>query len=206
MLTIDENGHISNVKIKLRISALIERESMEKAGDAFIINGIIVHQTGAATAQSTFNSYGIAKANGAHFLIDKDGTIYQTASIYKRTNHVGKLKARCLLESKCSPIEIKALKTFNPTAENNREKAKAHPHRFPGNADSIGIELVGRAFADTKDSKKIVYETVTDQQNASLKWLVEELRQTLGISLTEVFRHPIVSRKNETEAATAIWE
>lgn len=29
-----------------------------------------------------FNSYQTAKANGAHFLIARDGKIYQTASLY----------------------------------------------------------------------------------------------------------------------------
>ena len=29
--------------------------------------------------------------NGAHFLIDRDGAVYQTASMHKKTWHVGKL-------------------------------------------------------------------------------------------------------------------
>jgi N-acetyl-anhydromuramyl-L-alanine amidase AmpD len=53
------------------------------------VQGIIVHQTGSPTARSTLNGYGVARANGAHFLIDKDGTIYQTASVLKQTAHVG---------------------------------------------------------------------------------------------------------------------
>jgi len=202
-LTIDAKGHIISSKVTVRNFPHIERGELVK------VNGIVVHQTDAATAQSTFHSYMLVNSNGAHFLIDKDGTIYQTASIYKRTNHVGKIKARCVMESSCSPADIKALKTYNPTAENSREQQKNYPDRFPTNSDSIGIELVGRSFADPKDpgnSGKNTFEEVTIKQNESLKWLITELSLTLGISLTEVFRHPVVARKNITEAATAVWE
>jgi hypothetical protein len=34
---------------------------------------------------------------------------------------------------------------------------------------------------------------------------VSELIQALKISKDEVFRHPVVSRKNPTEASTASW-
>ena len=62
------------------------------------LNGIVVHQTGGATVSSTFNSYSNTAhvPNGAHFLIDKDGTIYQTASLHRMTNHIGKLQSRCI--------------------------------------------------------------------------------------------------------------
>jgi len=209
MPTINELGHLVDSKVRIRISAKIERGEMAKNDDdTYKINGIIVHQTNAATAQSTFNSYAHANANGAHFLIDKDGTIYQTASIYKRTNHVGPLRARCLLKNECSPADAKALKTWNPKGEAAREREKDHPDRFPSNLDSIGIEIVGRCIPDNledKDSGKCTYEEVTDKQNESLKWLIRELRIMLNISLKEVFRHPVVSYKTETEAATAKW-
>lgn len=51
----------------------------------------------------------------------------------------------------------------------------------------------------------LTYETVTAEQNKSLKWLVSELEMTLNIPTTEVFRHPTVSRKNDSEASTAQW-
>jgi len=201
MLTIDANGHIINSKIIIKIFPHVERGSMTT------INGIIVHQTDASNSQSTFNSYMLANANGAHFLIDKDGTIYQTASLYERANHVGKIKARCVLENRCSPADVKALKTYSPTAENRREQQKSHPDRFPTNSDSLGVELVGKSFADPKPkaANNYTYETVTVDQNNALKWLISELSSTLAIALTEVFRHPVVSRKNLTEAATAAW-
>lgn len=172
------------------------------------VQGIIVHQTGGATAQSALDSYRRSSANGAHFLIDKDGTIYQTASVYRQTWHIGKLKSRCMMESRCSPAERKLNARFNPTAENRRENRKSVPDRFPSNQDSIGIELVGEALprdASVPDAKK-AFEPVTEEQKRSLKWLVQELSVSLNISTTEVFRHPTVSRKNPTEASTAQWQ
>jgi N-acetyl-anhydromuramyl-L-alanine amidase AmpD len=140
-----------------------------------------------------------AGASGAHFLIDRDGTVYQTASMYKKTWHVGKLKARCLVKQRCSPVELAALKKFNPTSENTQEKAKQVPDRYPSNDDSVGIELVGKVLANG------VYDAVTADQNTSLRWLVSEIQTTLGVAVTEVFRHPEVSRKNPSEAQSAKW-
>ncbi|KQO19621.1 hypothetical protein ASF16_06570 [Acidovorax sp. Leaf78] len=50
-----------------------------------------------------------------------------------------------------------------------------------------------------------VYEALTGAQQMSFKYLLEELLQTLSLEKADVFRHPTVSRKNVTEAATAEW-
>ena len=164
-------------------------------------NGIIFHQTNGPTAQSTLVAYDKKGARGAHFLIDRDGTIFQTASLSKQTMHVGKLKARCVEERRCiSP-------PYNVIAENDREKVKPVPDRYPNNTDSIGIEIVGQAFPLGKkvpDTDKI-YEEVNSAQNESLRWLIDALSSRLRISRREVHRHPTVSRKNATEAGAAIW-
>lgn len=173
-----------------------------------VVRGLIVHQTGGASAQSSLDSYKRASANGAHFLIDKDGTIYQTASIKQQTWHVGKLKSRCMLEARCSVAEQKLNAKFAPSLENKREMNKVVPDRFPSNQDAIGIELVGEALprgAAIPEEKK-TYEAVTAEQSDALRWLVRELSVTLNIPLTEVFRHPTVSRKNPSEASTAKWQ
>ena len=201
MLLIDTNGAIIDARIHRSLNSSIERGSMKT------VHGIIVHQTGGPTAQSTLDSYKSPSASGAHFLIDRDGTIYQTASLYKQTWHIGKLKARCMLEKRCSPVELKQLRSFNPTSEHKREMTKKVPARFPSNQDSIGIELVGAALprdSSVPDSKK-VYQNVTDEQNASLKWLIAELALILKVPMNEIFRHPDVSRKNPTEARSAQW-
>lgn len=193
MLVLDKDGMVQDPRVRAARQSTIERGDMTK------VNGIIVHQTGGSTVASSLSSYKNAGASGAHFLIDRDGTVYQTASIYKKTWHVGKLRARCLVEQRCTPVELAALKKFNPTAENKQEKAKQVPDRYPSNEDSVGIELVGKVLANG------VYEAVTAAQNTSLRWLVSEIQTTLGVAVTEVFRHPEVSRKNPSEAQSAKW-
>jgi N-acetyl-anhydromuramyl-L-alanine amidase AmpD len=197
---IDATGVLKSSRVTPAIANTIERGKMAA------VRGIIVHQTGGASARSTLDSYKRADANGAHFLVDKDGTIYQTASLFQRTWHVGKLKARCLLENNCEPAEITAYKKFDPTGMHQRESKKSVPQRFPSNEDSVGIELVGQALPDPQNpTGDPIYEAVTEAQNLSLQWLIGELTRLLAVPLTEIFRHPVVSRKNPTEAQSASW-
>lgn len=203
MLTIDVLGRVIDPKVTLSIKPNIEHGSMTQ------ISGIIIHQTGGPTAQSALDAYS-AGGNGAHFLIDEDGTIYQTASVYKVTWHVGKLKIRCLSENSCSADEAKKLKKMKWSEllkyGKDEERKKKFPERYPSNEDSIGIELVGQAQpSKDPDIKGEIYETVTEAQNTSLKWLVFELTVTLGLPISEIYRHPVVSYKNPTEAETAQW-
>ncbi|RTQ36910.1 N-acetylmuramoyl-L-alanine amidase [Variovorax gossypii] len=213
LVEIDEHGMISHARVRHARSLQIERG--KRAG---AITGIVVHQTDADTSASSLNSYKRPKANGAHFLIDKDGTIYQTAAIYQRTNHVGPLQARCLVMKKCSLSDFP--EKVEPTAMHRMEMLKAPADRYPSNMEAVGIEMVGRARLPvgfkppTKQLKfpieKIrgihgIYDAPTPAQNQSLSWLVRVLQDSMQIAEGEVFRHPVVSRKNPTEAEGAIW-
>lgn len=100
MLYITRAGHVDAERIKIKIFPGVENGKLE------VVNGIVVHQTGGATADGAFSSYSKPKANGAHFLIDRDGQIYQTASLFKVANHVGLLRSRCLETHKCSDSEF----------------------------------------------------------------------------------------------------
>jgi hypothetical protein len=87
------------------------------------------------------------------------------------------------------------------------ETAKDVPQRYPSNEDSVGIEIVGAVVAarGRSSAEQGTYEMVNAQQNASLRWLISELTSTFSIPMTEIFRHPVVSRKNPTEAESALW-
>jgi N-acetyl-anhydromuramyl-L-alanine amidase AmpD len=197
-LSIDKNGMVEHERILDSRQPTIERAPMKP------VKGIVVHQTDSPTVNLTLNSYARKDAKGgAHFLIDKDGTIHQTASLNKQAPHVGKLQSRCAAEQKCPKPK------FDPPKTHNTEKIKAVPDRYPSNEDSIGIELVGQAFPlgeEARKKKEPKFELVTKAQNESLRWLVGELRQTYKIPESEVFQHPIVSYKNPTEASTAEWK
>lgn len=196
MLVFDKQGWAVSDRIK------VERRPNLKHGTMTTVSGIIVHETGAATASSTLNSYADAGAAGAHFLIDKDGSIYQTGSVLWQQWHVGKLQVRCLAEHRCPPQEAKELKGLSYAEINEHEKKKAVPDRYPSNSDSIGIELVGKSLGSGANAP---YEVVTSAQNASLSWLVNELRDHFHVPPSEIFRHPVVSYKDADEAASARW-
>ena len=198
MIMFDPQGWAVNGRIKVEHYAGLQH------GKIAAVHGIIVHQTGAATAASTLAQYRQVGSNGAHFLIDKDGTIIQTASVLWKVQHVGPLKARCLAEHSCSPIEAKTLLHMKVSPMASHELAKPVPIRYPANKDAIGIEIVSGTTSNQSDGY-LGYEPVTGPQNASLKWLVEELRQSFKVPVTEVFRHPEVSRKDPHEAESARW-
>lgn len=200
MSTIDKDGMLISKKILLQRYPNIEHGALTD------IHGIIVHQTDAPTAQHSFNGY-TAGGNGAHFLIDKTGSIYQTASLYKRCYHVGRLiKSKCLsLDRKtCDNAKMAKILAMSWTSQikalDAHERAKAYPNRYPVNSDSIGIELVGRHIDDK------TYEAVTLQQNLSLHWLLDELYKHFNLTSNDVYKHPEVSYKNPGEASTAQWK
>ncbi|CAM3763388.1 N-acetylmuramoyl-L-alanine amidase [Paracidovorax anthurii] len=216
MLNIDQQGMvIQNARIVARREMKIERGRMDK------VNGIVVHQTNTASESAVFNSYSSPQANGAHFLIAKDGSIYQTASMFFKTNHVGRLRARCIAEKTCAPAEIVLNSSTRYAAIHASEMGKEVPARYPSNTDSIGIEIVGVAIPPPPQNiprglseyrrklyitENSVYEPLTGPQKLSLQYLIDQITQTLSVPKTEVHRHPDVSHKNRTEASTATWQ
>ena len=210
-LMLDANGLSHSPKVTRRVDGNLERSPFAA------INGIVIHQTAAPTAQHTFNSYARTSPapHGAHFLIAKDGTIYQTASLFRRTVHVGKIKSRCLAQGFCPPVDPKRptpqqeaayVRTLGPTKLHDYEKTKPFPQRYPMNADALGIELVGTTVGpDPAHPNELLFEPVTAAQNASLTWLVDVLSKQFGIGFQHVLRHPVVSWKTPSEARTATW-
>ena len=200
-IDVDFAGFVRDARVTLALRPMIDHGPMAK------VNGIIVHQTGGPSAKSALDSYLVAGANGAHFLIDKDGTIYQTASVYRVTHHVGFLKPRCRVEMRCTPAEAKALQGKRAGKETGRvEAAKAWPDRYPGNSDAIGIELVGAASPKPGGgANDFVYEPVTEAQQRAFDWLLPRLLDHFQVDAREVYRHPEVSWKQPTEAASVRW-
>jgi N-acetyl-anhydromuramyl-L-alanine amidase AmpD len=138
-------------------------------------------------------------------LIDKEGAIYQTASLHKVANHVGKMQSRCMETLACSPVYLQAAKKAyktGATALTRHEIRKSFPNRYPSNFDSIGIELVGDAIGP---EGKEIFESVADAQNLSLRWLTLELAHTFKVEMQAIYRHPVIGRKNATEASNAKW-
>lgn len=200
MSSIDKNGMLISPKITLWRFPNIEHGAMN------VVHGIIVHQTDSPNVQSTFNAYSNG-GNGAHFLIEKSGSIYQTASLNKRCYHVGRrIKSKCLEieKNQCKDKALTKLMTLGWTkrivAIDKHERQKNYPDRFPVNSDSVGIELVGMHINQKQ------YQPVTPCQNMSLQWLIDQLYTQFSLGKNDVYKHPNVSYKNPGEAASAKWK
>lgn len=91
------NGLVKNypTKIETKIISNIEHGTLSK------VNAIVIHRTAGGTAESTLNTWKTKKA-GAHFLIDKNGKIYQTARLDRKCWHMGYVLSKCRLESSCT--------------------------------------------------------------------------------------------------------
>jgi len=199
-----KDGKLVSGRITDKTQSAIEHGVLSK------VSAIVVHQTGAATAGSSFSAYEDG-GNGAHFLIDTDGTIYQTARINQKCWHVGNIQSRCKVLKTCSSEELteinailfKKNESYRVRVKNlsNHEGDKAYPDRYPTNSDSIGVELVGNF-----DKKTKTYDTVTKDQNDSLRWLLTALESVLVLTDSDVYRHSEVAYKEPSEAKTAKWK
>ncbi|WBS04670.1 N-acetylmuramoyl-L-alanine amidase [Pseudoduganella sp. SL102] len=196
-------GKLIHARVTDKVNSKIEKGTL--AG----VNAIVVHQTGAATAQSSFSSYD-AGLNGAHFLIDTDGAIYQTARIDQKCWHVGNIRSRCNEMKACDTDALKAVNALlfkkgesysaRIKSLSQHEAGKAYPVRYPINEDSLGIEIVGEFSA-----KSQTYATVNKNQNTSLSWLVGVLETKLVLDADDIYRHGSIAYKQASEGSTANW-
>ncbi|TAA25793.1 peptidoglycan recognition family protein [Pseudoxanthomonas winnipegensis] len=188
---VDKDGMLTAPEIRnARVTAL-------EHGALTSPEAIVMHRTESSTAKSTLDGYNAGgQPAGAHFLIDKDGTIYQTASLDHQTWHVGKIRSRGAEEGTLiEPDKTWHAQTgFKPTAINSHENANPYPIRYPNNSDSIGIEVVGAYNATTK-----TWDAPTAEQTASIHRLVGVLQQQYGLDNHDIYKHDTISYKTAGE-------
>lgn len=159
---------------------------------------IVLHRTGGSTASgaiSAFKSSGI----GTHFVVDKDGTVYQTLRLSSFGWHVGKIKAKCKELGTCTKDDREKLDRFgwNPQAISNYEtRHKEYPDRYPTSEESIGVEVVGKF-----DSVVSRWDEATDKQLESVRKLVECLKEHYKFSSADIYQHDEISYKTVGEGA-----
>jgi N-acetylmuramoyl-L-alanine amidase len=184
-------------------------------------HGIVLHQTGGSAA-SVLNGYKNTSI-GAHFLIAKDGTVYQTAGLDQKANHVGKVRPKGYEPTagggnKRVAAELDAYSTdildkmdkkkisFKDGVKllSDHELTKPYGNdptdpstRMPSNSDSIGIEFEGLVGKDGK------YEPLSDAQKKAGAALVQFLETKYNLGPADVYRHPDLSYKDYTEALGA---
>ncbi len=119
--------------------------------------------------------------------------------------HVGILYSRCMDEKSCDPKELTTVTallhqkgfSFSKRVKNvsRHEVGKSYPLRYPSNADSIGIEVVGRYIQSSN-----IFQQPTKAQFSLLKWLVELLVTKFSLTLKkDVYAHGVIARKKKAE-------
>lgn len=185
---VDEKGYIQNAGLTFKPIPSLEKGS---------INGpkaIVLHRTDSSKISSPLKSF--ESGIGTHFIVDKDGTTYQCASLKKKTYHVGKIKSKCFDGNSCPVDETKKIKGWGwaPTKIYNHEKIKSYPDRYPMNEDSVGIETVAK-YNGT------FWEDPTPEQTKSIKQLVNILENEYDITDADIYEHDKISYKTEGEGA-----
>jgi N-acetyl-anhydromuramyl-L-alanine amidase AmpD len=193
------DGIIQDKNVELRIYPSIQHGLMNQ------VAAIVLHRTDSSNANSTLQAYAKGKKSGAHFLIENNGKIYQTAKMNQKCWHVGILQSRCQTEGDCGSIENETISaliqkkglSFGSRARNlsHHEVKKKYPNRYPSNDDSIGIEVVGR-FSSTNKT----FDEPTSQQLESLRWIVEKIATEYNLNIdNDVYSHGAIARKQPSE-------
>lgn len=195
--SIDADGYLTDPGITRTAIPSLER------GALGAVNGIVLHRTDGSTAEGTFSHWrGQTNPYGTHFVIDKDGTIHQTASLNNQTSHVGAIRSRGEVDGTISTDEQRRLDAARRAPGSDTEavaaieRTRAYPDRFPASRDSIGIEVVGDFNERTQR-----WDAPTPEQTASIRRLVGTLQNNYGLNDNDIYQHDRISYKQAGEGA-----
>ncbi len=200
-VTVGADGFLTDPGITRTPVAGVAHDAMPQ------VNGIVLHRTESSTASSTLNSWrSRTDGVGAHFLIDRDGTIHQTASVDQQAWHIGAIRSRGEVEGTIAPADQREVDAARggraewtgtaARAVGRLEATRPYPERYPTNGDSIGIEVVGRYNPATQ-----TWDAPTAEQRDSINRLVGSLQTNFGLNDHDVYQHDVISRKTPGEGA-----
>ncbi|MFL5357754.1 N-acetylmuramoyl-L-alanine amidase [Archangium sp.] len=185
---VDGKGYVQNAKFVHKPISALEKGAITGP------KAIVLHRTDSTNLESPLQSF--KKGVGTHFIVDKDGTVTQTASLLKKTSHVGKIKSRCYESGTCPASEKAKIKSWGwaPQKVYDQEKVKSYPARYPMNEDSVGIEVVAK-------NNNGVWETATPAQLVSITKVVKILQNAYGLGEADIYEHDQISYKMPGEGA-----
>lgn len=185
---VDEKGYVQNAGFVLKPIAALDKGAMDGP------KAVVLHRTDSRGLASPLQSFegGI----GTHFIVDKDGCVYQTASLLRKTAHVGKIKSRCFEGGSCPVDEMKKIKSWGwaPAKVYAHEKSKDYPARYPMNEDSVGIETVA-------DHDGTSWEAPTPAQASAIQSIIQILKGEYGLDNADIYEHDKISYKTPGEGA-----
>lgn len=146
--------------------------NLERGSSSFIKAGVVLHRTVSSTGSSALNNF--KTGVGTHFLVDRDGTIYQTASLNKKTSH---LRESQLLNSDLSNANTIGIEV-------------------------VGMPLDINGKPTLTSSEVASWEDITPGQASSVGFLVNSLIKTFKLNNNQIFNHEDIQPKTEGEGGT----
>lgn len=101
------NGMINSSVIQSHVVKSLEQTKFKRSPE-----GIVLHRTAGSSLQPVFDAF-VNRGFGTHFVVDKDGTVYQTASLEKWTQHVGEPKTPGQKFRSINTIGIEVVGNYN---------------------------------------------------------------------------------------------
>lgn len=164
--SISADGMISNPLI---VSNRISR--VESGPGAPLKLGVVLHRTVSSSAKGTLGSFA-STGSGTHFLVGKDGTIYQTASLNKGTFH------------------------FRPDLQTSQfQLTRANTISI----EVVGMPLDANGKVTLIGKKVVTWEPLTEAQVKSVAFLVNSLVSTFGLTNNDIFNHEDIQSKAKNE-------
>lgn len=96
---VDAKGYIQNAGFVHQPIMALEKGTITGP------KAIVLHRTDSTMATGSIQAF--QSGVGTHFIVDKDGTVTQTASLLKQTAHVGKIKSKRYESGTCAADETK---------------------------------------------------------------------------------------------------
>lgn len=170
-------GVITDAKIINKVTPTIEK------GVTASKIAVVIHRTDGTSMDSALATWiGNGGVSGAHFIIGKDGTIWQTARINTKTN------------------SIKATSTMEPYNNSNTVSIEVVGDCF---IDKVGGTRCDADMANAaRDKKRTVWEPATGAQKYSTLYVVNMLK-TNGVP-SKVVAHGIISTNKTYNEGTGI--
>lgn len=196
VIYVNSEGYIENAGVKRNDISELNQGKIEK------INAIVLHRTNSSTKESALSSF--KSGIGTHFLIDKNGDIYQTAGLSTYVYQIGFIQARCENDKACTSMDKKILNKINAQKHKSYSKIfeeiheyeilKKYPIRYPYNGDAVGIEVVAKYHKNTK-----TWEASTNEQKKSVNKLVDILINIYELTNEDVYEHDKIGHKTAGE-------
>lgn len=186
---VNDDGYIEGADIIFDKIPHIERPLPGK------FNAIILHRTANENHKSVISGFREPlNLLGTHFVISRKGDIYQCASLFKHTNHIGPIRMRAIYEMRATQKEWLLYKGKTAIANSATEMKKEYPDRFPINQDAIGIEVA----ANYNENKK-EWQVATEEQLKAVAKLVPMLQNIFQLTDDDLYQHQHISAKKSKE-------